>query len=247
MKKTSITWADYTWNPITGCTRGCGYCYARKLTKRFPAAFPNGFEPTFHPDRLDEPTKVKKLSIVFVGSMGDLFDPTFSDSEILSVFEAMGNASQHTFMLLTKRADRMYEVSPCLPNVMYGATVASNSDKERLVLLRRLALAGYHTFVSIEPMQGEVTFLTYIERAPVITPGITAYSRRPVYVVVGGITPAPPLHETHPDWLESVIGQCQEHHIPVHYKHAGTNPEFMGRVWNELVDGRWGKRAQSNR
>ena len=35
MTKTKIEWADYTFNPITGCLRGCEYCYARGIARRF--------------------------------------------------------------------------------------------------------------------------------------------------------------------------------------------------------------------
>lgn len=33
--KTKIDWADATWNPVTGCLRGCEYCYARRIAERF--------------------------------------------------------------------------------------------------------------------------------------------------------------------------------------------------------------------
>lgn len=35
MNKSKIEWCDYTWNPVTGCLHGCGYCYARRIVKRF--------------------------------------------------------------------------------------------------------------------------------------------------------------------------------------------------------------------
>ena len=35
MNRTKIDWADYTWNPVTGCRHGCPYCYARKQARRF--------------------------------------------------------------------------------------------------------------------------------------------------------------------------------------------------------------------
>lgn len=54
MKKTKIEWCDSTWNPVTGCRHSCEYCYARAMTKRFPATYPNGFEPTFYDDRMDQ-------------------------------------------------------------------------------------------------------------------------------------------------------------------------------------------------
>lgn len=35
MNKTKIEWCDSTWNPVTGCRHGCGYCYARRIAERF--------------------------------------------------------------------------------------------------------------------------------------------------------------------------------------------------------------------
>ncbi len=35
MNKTKIEWADYTWNPVTGCLHNCNYCYARRIANRF--------------------------------------------------------------------------------------------------------------------------------------------------------------------------------------------------------------------
>lgn len=35
MNKSKIDWCDFTWNPVTGCRRGCAYCYAKKQALRF--------------------------------------------------------------------------------------------------------------------------------------------------------------------------------------------------------------------
>lgn len=35
MNKTAIDWCDVTWNPVTGCKKGCPYCYARNQATRF--------------------------------------------------------------------------------------------------------------------------------------------------------------------------------------------------------------------
>lgn len=83
MNKTKIEWTDYTWNPITGCLHGCDYCYARKIAERFPKAFPQGFAPAFHQERLQEPIKLKKPSKIFTVSMGDMFGdglPAYHDA-----------------------------------------------------------------------------------------------------------------------------------------------------------------------
>ena len=53
-----IAWTDFTWNPITGCLAGCGYCYARKMYERFKKSF----TPKLHCNRLNEIRKIKKPS-----------------------------------------------------------------------------------------------------------------------------------------------------------------------------------------
>jgi protein gp37 len=35
MNKSGIDWCDFSWNPVTGCRRGCEYCYARVMARRF--------------------------------------------------------------------------------------------------------------------------------------------------------------------------------------------------------------------
>lgn len=35
MNRTLIDWADYAWNPVTGCLHTCPYCYARRQSARF--------------------------------------------------------------------------------------------------------------------------------------------------------------------------------------------------------------------
>ncbi len=77
-----VSWAGWTWNPITGCRHKCRYCYARAIAARFPNAFPAGFTPVFHHERLDAPanTKIPAKHVgdpmwerVFMTSMGDAY------------------------------------------------------------------------------------------------------------------------------------------------------------------------------
>ena len=113
---TKIEWAEETWNPITGCTPispGCANCYAERMSKRlagrcgYPADEP--FRVTVHPDRLNQPFKWRKPRRVFVCSMGDLFHPDVPFEFIDRVFSIMALCPQHTFLVLTKRPDRMRE------------------------------------------------------------------------------------------------------------------------------------------
>ena len=117
MAKSKIEWTDVTWNPVTGCSPlspGCAHCYARRMAKRlagrcgYPAA-PHEFEVTLHPERLSEPLGWKKPRRVFVVSMGDLFHEDVPDEYVDAVFAVMAAAEQHTFQVLTKRPERMYQ------------------------------------------------------------------------------------------------------------------------------------------
>jgi protein gp37 len=113
--KTKIEWAEKVWNPVTGCTKispGCANCYAERMTKRFwPDKDFN--KVTLHPDRLEEPLRWKKPSRIFVCSMGDLFHEDVTDEFIDGVFGTVlglnifSGVAKHTFLILTKRPERM--------------------------------------------------------------------------------------------------------------------------------------------
>jgi len=138
MNRTSIPWADFSWNPTTGCTFGCEWCYARKVAERFgdkrhaaqwledvadfgpcfyaeadnpeaSSVFPVGFAPTAYIHRLDEPLRRKKPAVIFLGSMGDVSDPAIPDSFRFQVLDTVRAASWHTCVLLTKRAKEQAE------------------------------------------------------------------------------------------------------------------------------------------
>ena len=121
--KSKIEWLDggASWNPITGCTpisEGCANCYAKTMAEtRLRGMFgydkEDPFKVTFHEDKLDQPLKWKKPRKVFVCSMGDLFHEDVPDEridQIMSIILAsyiFTNTRKHTFILLTKRAERM--------------------------------------------------------------------------------------------------------------------------------------------
>jgi protein gp37 len=230
MNKSGISWCDYTVNPITGCTKGCAYCYARKVTERYPANYPNGFKPTFYPERLEDIRKMarrKETADIFIGSMGDLFDPAVTMEQIKQVFDACAAAPQHNFLVLTKQAKSMRNVinfAGIKPptNVWLGITVTNDKDDGNLVNLYNTKHMG-HKFVSIEPCLGHVDIS--------LLGGFLSLA------IVGGQTPGKPLHETHPEWLSQIIHDCKSIGVPVHYKHAGggdKNPLFDGKRYDTM-------------
>lgn len=111
---TKIQWADEVWNPVTGCTQispGCKHCYAKEMARRLQAMgqpkYANGFEVNLHPDELEKPLRWRKPRRIFVCSMSDLFHEDVPNEFIAAVFGVMGSCPQHTWLVLTKRAERM--------------------------------------------------------------------------------------------------------------------------------------------
>ena len=98
-----IEWCDWTWNPITGCSNDCTYCWARGIAKRFHRSF----VPTFHMKRLTEPLDRKKPAIIFACSMGEFFDDALPANYRSSIMQVMSRAYWHQFVILTKQPRRV--------------------------------------------------------------------------------------------------------------------------------------------
>jgi protein gp37 len=100
-----------SWNPVTGCRKvseGCRNCYAAAMAARFwgDRKFT---DVRCHKDRLYAPLSWRKPRTVFVNSMSDLFHDAVADEFIDRVFAVMALCPQHTFVILTKRPERMLD------------------------------------------------------------------------------------------------------------------------------------------
>lgn len=157
MNRTKIEWTDYTWNPITGCSRRCPHCYAWRMAKRLAGRYgypkDDPFRVTFHPDRLKEPRSVKKPSKIFTCSMGELFDPKSRYGWIGIILAEMKRNPQHTFQILTQRAEVLWQFT--FPeNCWVGVTVTRNCEAERIAQLIDVKLDHQVNlaFASFEPL-----------------------------------------------------------------------------------------------
>lgn len=117
-QKSKIEWTQLTWNPVTWCnkiTDWCKNCYAERMARRLQLMgqkkYVNGFEVTLHPDTLNYPSKIKKPSIIFVNSMSDLFHEKIHFEFVKQIFDVMNKEKQHIFQVVTKRAEKMLEVT----------------------------------------------------------------------------------------------------------------------------------------
>lgn len=158
----SIEWAQWSWNPITGCKHDCPYCYARDIANRF---FETKFEPAIYPSRLAAPTNTKvpqraaqeiAYRNVFTCSMADLFGRWVPAEWIQSVLDVVRENQQWNFLFLTKFPKRLSQFS--FPqNAWVGTTV----DCQARVKSAEDAFENVDATVkwlSIEPMIEPLTF-----------------------------------------------------------------------------------------
>lgn len=214
MRATKIEWTERTWNPVTGCTKrsnGCKHCYAEAMARRLFAMgnykYRNGFKNTIHPEALEEPLKWRKDSVVFVCSMGDLFHEDVPFEFVDEVMDIIRKTPQHTYQLLTKRAERMAEYfsSRFIPqNVWLGVTVEDTLTKFRIDFLRNLS--AQVKFLSCEPLLCDLGKLDL--------KGID-------WIIVGGESGpiARPMKE---EWVLNIKQQAEKNAIPFFFKQWGT-------------------------
>jgi protein gp37 len=206
MNRTSIDWAQYSWNPVTGCQHGCDYCYAKRIAERFNG--PGGFAPALHEERLPEPGRIKKPSRIFVCSMADLFGDWVPQEWINQVMNAAWAAPQHQYLFLTKNPKRYHDLlqGNIAPNWWLGQTVTTKSDALD-EMVSGLHYASWHTWLSAEPLLEDVA--DYIP-----------YGRID-WLVIGAMT-GPGSKNRQPDfkWTHDLTSLAVAHGVPVFHKRS---------------------------
>lgn len=225
--KSTIEWTESTWNPVTGCTKisdGCKRCYAERMALRLKAMgqpnYTNGFEVTLHERMLELPLKWKKPQMIFINSMSDLFHEDVPSEFIYRVFDIMQQADWHTYQVLTKRAERLQELSPELiwkSNIWMGVTVENANYVGRIDNLRNTG--AKLKFISFEPLLSEIPDLDL---------------RGIDWAIVGGES-GPGARPMKEEWVIDIRQQCYDNNVPFFFKQwGGTNKKKAGR----LLEGR---------
>jgi protein gp37 len=236
--KSKIEWTEATWNPVAGCTilsPGCTNCYAMRLASRLAVMGQEKYDGTTRVSggrpkwngnvktdlaSLDIPHRWKKGRLIFVNSMSDLFHESVPISFIKAVFEVMADTPQHTYQVLTKRAERLAELSNKISwpkNVWMGVSVESADYTDRIDHLRRTKAKT--RFLSLEPLLGPLDELDL----------------RGIHWAIAGGESGPGARSMHEDWARSIRDQCINADVPFHFKQwGGKNKKRAGR----LLDGR---------
>ena len=213
MAQSSIEWTEMTWNPTTGCnklTAGCKFCYAEVMSRRLKAMgqekYKNGFKLAIHPKTLLIPYTWKKPQLVFVNSMSDLFHKDIPLSYIQQVFKVMNDTPQHTYQVLTKRADLLFAYHKELkwtPNIWMGVSVEDNRVLERIDFLRKTG--AKFKFLSLEPLLGNLNNLNL---------------KKMDWVIVGGES-GPKSRLMEKQWVVDIKDQCKKAKVDFFFKQWG--------------------------
>jgi protein gp37 len=198
---------------------------ARRLQAMGIEKYKDGFELRLHEDALQIPYEWKKPKVVFVNSMSDLFHMDVPLSFIQKVFDVMNNTPMHTYQVLTKRAERLYELHDKLNwgvNIWMGVSVENDKVKDRIDFLRETNAKV--KFLSLEPLIGPLTNLN-LEHIH--------------WAIVGGESgrKARPMKES---WVWDIRQQCADQGVAFFFKQWGgvnkkkTGRELGGRTYDEM-------------
>lgn len=233
-----IEWTEATWNPVAGCTvlsPGCTNCYAMRLAARLEAMGQPKYTGLTRQSggrskwngrinldykSLDIPKRWAAGRTIFVNSMSDLFHESVPLEFIKAVFSTMVDTPQHTYQVLTKRADRAVELAPLLPwpkHVWLGVSVENADYTDRIDHLRCTTAAV--KFLSLEPLLGPLDHLDLTDIDWAIAGGESGPGARPMPI----------------EWVRSIRDQCIATNVAFHFKQwGGVNKKRTGR----LLDGR---------
>jgi protein gp37 len=228
---TDIEWADWSWNPVTGCLHGCPYCYARNIAFDI---YPDnvGFSPTIWLDRLTGPQNQKVPSDananvarknIFTCSMADLFGRWVPSEWIERVLAEVKDNPNWNFLFLTKFPKRMAEF-PIPANAWMGTTVDLQARIANAERAFDKIKAGVR-WLSIEPLLEPLKF-----------------SRLDLFdwIVIGGASPSKaidgspdtPAWQVPIDWIVDLHQQARAAGCRVYYKtNSGLSGQTRIREW----------------
>jgi protein gp37 len=216
---------------VTGCTQvspGCAHCYAKVFAERWRGIpghpYEQGFDLRLWPERLDVPLRWRKPRTIFVNSMSDLFHEDIPLDFVDQVFATMRQAHWHTFQILTKRHDRLADLTDRFDwpvNVWMGVSIENRRFVHRADALRAVPAAV--RFISAEPLLGPLEGLDL--------KGID-------WLIAGGESGAR-HRRVDPNWIRELRDSCVRDGVAFFFKQWGghrpksNGRDLDGRQWDE--------------
>jgi protein gp37 len=195
--------------------------------------YENGFDLTLLPERLSEPLKRRKPTIYFVNSMSDLFHEDIPDDFIRQVFDVIRQTPQHTYQILTKRADRLakfFSHYTVPDNAWLGVSVENiKHGLPRIDALRHVP--ARIRFLSVEPLLEDIGRINL--------QGIH-------WVIVGGES-GPKARPMKQEWVINIQHQCKQQNVAFFFKQWGgwgadgkkrakkqNGRILLGKTWDQM-------------
>ncbi len=157
--------------------------------------------------------------------MSDLFHREVPEEYIQRVFDVMNCSYRHTFQILTKRSERLYNLDQRLewaPNIWMGVSVENQDFSFRIEHLSNTSATT--KFLSLEPLLGPIPNLCL--------DGID-------WVIVGGES-GPHARPMDKSWVIDIRDQCLDAGVPFFFKQWGginkkkAGRELDGRTWDDI-------------
>lgn len=177
--ETGIGWCDSTVNFWHGCKKvspGCKYCYMMRDKKRYKQ------DPTLvqraKPGTFNQALNWKVPKRIFTCSWSDFFIAE-ADEWRADAWDIIRRTPQHTWLILTKRIDRVMECLPPdwgdngYPNVWIGVSVEDQKHYSRVAKLAKVP--AVLRFVSFEPLLGAINI-----------PDVNFYRKHIQWSILGG-------------------------------------------------------------
>lgn len=244
----------YTSNPVGGCHHACRWqmpsgqiaiCYAETVAKKFTAGYPQGFEPKdasggksfyWHPKEFEAWRKLKEPAGIFVDSMSDLMGHWIPDATIQTVLDAMTQAPQHVYQLLTKNAPRLtsFTFPSCAwvgastpPDFMFGKRLDSDQQTRMLERIlktfRELKTAGKAriTWLSAEPLSWDCSAL------------LKEYADALDWIVIGAASNGAAYYPPDEATYRNAVEVLDAANVPIFLKGNMRSLPIAAKAWRE--------------
>lgn len=289
---TAIEWTQRpgtrgeTWNPIrarnreTGkmgwhCTHvseACRFCYAERINVKPGATGGTGL--AYKPGNLDlieillpdhallKPLHWRDPRTIFACSMSDIAGEFVTDDMLDRIFAVMAVSPQHTYIVLTKRTERMKDylsadiedriddICHTLPdalnetwhypsrwplkNVWIGTSVEDQETADTRIP-QLLATPAAVRFLSCEPLLGPVDLQC-------IDGGIRSLNGNGANIdwVIAGGESGPKARPCKVEWIVDLMGQCRAAGVAVFVKQLGAQPFWIEERATLITDKKGG-------
>lgn len=243
MQRTNISYLTHSWNPIdmicTPISEGCKNCWHLAMVKRFGN---KSKTPKLIDKELIAPLRLRKPARIGVQFMGDLFHDDVPFGTLDQIMTTVALCQQHTFLMLTKRQDKMSRYFESLEKLKKG------SVRDMRIWDAWRAVYGTKLNDRIYPLSNLWLGLTictqqeWDEKLPVFLqiPGKKWLSIEPCLEnlkfeisnlklldgVVVGCESGANRRPCNIEWIRSIVGQCRAVGVPVFVKQVNINGQI---------------------